>query len=95
MLCLQDAKAEQLKTSNCMRFINAMLSGELVPSRRDTADVEANLGRSGYERIHEQEGSKTVLSSFLPSPELNIQQTMVSIPHQLYESDLGKLSRND
>ena len=51
---LQSAEADLLRISNKVRFILAVVSGELKLSNRRKADVEAQLEDEGYDRLASQ-----------------------------------------
>lgn len=48
---LRAAQAEQLKLDSKVRFIRAVVSGELKVSNRKKADIEADLEEQGYPRL--------------------------------------------
>ena len=47
----QAAEADLLRISNKVRFILAVVSGQLRISNRRKADIEAELEREGYDRL--------------------------------------------
>lgn len=48
---MQDAQWELMRASNKIRFIRAVISGELVLSNRKRADIEADLEAQGYDKM--------------------------------------------
>ena len=48
---LQNAEAELLKLSNKVRFVLAVVSGELKISNQKKADIEADLDAMGFDRL--------------------------------------------
>ena len=52
---LQSAEADLLRMSNRVRFILAVVSGELRLSNRRKADIERDLEDEGYDRLAKQQ----------------------------------------
>jgi DNA topoisomerase-2 len=51
LLSLQDAKWEFMRANNKIRFIRAVITGELQVSNRKRADIEADLEAQGFDRM--------------------------------------------
>jgi DNA topoisomerase-2 len=47
----QDAQWELMRASNKIRFIRAVISGELVLSNRKRADIEGDLEAQGFDKM--------------------------------------------
>ena len=52
--CLQAAEADLLRISNKVRFILAVVNGELALAKRRKADIEAELEAEGYDKLPTQ-----------------------------------------
>ena len=50
-LCVQGAEADLLRISNKVRFILAVVNGELVLAKRRKADIEGELEDEGYDKL--------------------------------------------
>lgn len=50
-VCHQDAEWEKLRADNKIRFILAVISGELIINNRKRKDIEADLDAAGYSRM--------------------------------------------
>ena len=50
-ISLQDAKWEFMRANNKIRFIRAVITGELQVSNRKRADIEADLEAQGFDRM--------------------------------------------
>jgi len=48
---LQDARWEFMRANNKIRFIRAVITGELLVSNRKRADIEADLEAQGFDRM--------------------------------------------
>jgi hypothetical protein len=51
LLVLQDANWEFMRANNKIRFIRAVITGELKVSNRKRADIEADLEAQGYDKM--------------------------------------------
>jgi DNA topoisomerase-2 len=51
VLILQDAQWELMRASNKIRFIRAVINGELVLANRKRADIEGDLQAQGYDKM--------------------------------------------
>ena len=52
--CLQGAEADLLRISNKVRFILAVVNGELVLAKRRKAEIEGELENEGYDKLPSQ-----------------------------------------
>lgn len=59
-LPLQVAEADMLKLSNKVRFIKAVVAGQMVISNRKKADIEGQLEQEGYDRLAKVSGAQPI-----------------------------------